>query len=125
MAPDWDDPVQLLVYGDWLEEQGRDAELAALRWLLREGKRPQDWQEAGLFGWAGPTSFFENISFVLPAELLALLTSEKKTGWTNWRDYHSVEDALNAVLTAAAKHPQRVLEIINAYPVPAGDPVAR
>jgi hypothetical protein len=125
MAPDWDDPVQLLVYGDWLEEQGRDAELAALRWLVREGRRPQDWPEAGLFGWAGTNIFHVNEHpFILPAKLLALLTSEKKTGWTRWRDYHSVDDALNAVLTAAAKHPQQVLEIVNANPVSAGGPAA-
>jgi hypothetical protein len=126
MHPDWDDPTQLLVYGDWLEEQGRDAELATLRWLTREGRRPQDWPEAELFGWAGTKIFrLGEHPFVLPEELLALLESGKNTNWTRWKDYHSVDDALNAVLAAAAKHPTKVLEIINANAVSAGGPDPR
>jgi uncharacterized protein (TIGR02996 family) len=35
-----DDDSLRLIFADWLTEQGRELESEALRWLVREGKRP-------------------------------------------------------------------------------------
>lgn len=74
-----DEEIHYAAYADWLEEQGRDAEATALRWMWHSGRRPERRQRVVPHGelkqlrdcWAWEAQFFaDNEPYHLPLAFL-------------------------------------------------------
>jgi hypothetical protein len=133
-GPDWLNRDEVLIYSDWLEEQGDLVPAQIVRWMLWREHRPMKFGEFltrsnPVWSWwnrdegrvrtqiaSFPEAIWQTLTGHIPVE----------ENYTNVKDYTSPQDAMNDVVRAARLHPdlfQR--EILNASnDSPVAGPVA-
>lgn len=98
---DWDG---YRVYADWLEENGRDDEARALRWMAAEHKRPYDRVE-GKWIWYRKISEWDTTHDRLPPEIYKRLRLGREhtheAGRYSRTEYQSRRDAIEDFISAA------------------------
>ena len=125
LKPDWNNPEELLVFSDWLEEQGKGLAAKGARLIATGDLRPYPfaWSNSGATEYVWSWFWGENGQASLPvnektlrlraaqANLIDLLTWNQflslpralRQPMQSWRDYPSEEAAFQALLEVASK----------------------
>ena len=89
------------IFADWLEDEGRTELAEAMRWCVREGKRPRRYSlHAAKYAWFRATlSFYYD---ALPAKVFSRISRKSRT-YHGWIEYKTIQDAYSALAIALSK----------------------